>query len=128
MICDDPVERVVRVADGDTQIIRLDLGYRIYPEITARIEKVDCPEIDTVAGKLVAEYVDRRLREVSKLRWISRSLDQWKRSVGEFYWMENNTTVFFGSELLAKRFAKPFREKRTPWTAEELAAVEKLFR
>lgn len=43
---------IVRVIDGDTVVLDVDLGFRIHHQITARLDGIDAPEVRTSEGKL----------------------------------------------------------------------------
>lgn len=44
--------RLVRVVDGDTQYYDLDCGLRIFSDQSIRIQGINCPELNTDAGKV----------------------------------------------------------------------------
>jgi len=122
-IFDCPVDRIVRVVDGDTQHLLLDRGWSSFQGITTRIESIDAPENNTTAGKLVTVVVRMWLERVAqvkyRLRWISRDLDMYGRSLGDYRDREH-LAESLGEYLIAKQLAKPFAGKRAPWKAEEL--------
>jgi endonuclease YncB( thermonuclease family) len=48
---------VLDVHDGDTYRLRVDLGFRCAVTIQCRLHDVDCPELDTPAGKAARQFV-----------------------------------------------------------------------
>lgn len=42
---------VVRVVDGDTVVLRVDVGFHIYTEVVCRLRGVYAPEMDSLVGK-----------------------------------------------------------------------------
>lgn len=48
---------LVRVIDGDTYELRVDLGFKVYAEIPIRLYGWNCPETNTVEGHLAATVV-----------------------------------------------------------------------
>ncbi len=119
------VHSVIRVIDGDTQVLLLDLGFSTFKQVTTRIVSVDCPEKSTLAGRMVRTVVDQWLRDRSKakfnLTWISSEVDMYGRTLGDF--RDNTTTETLATYMLFMGFAKPFHEKRVPWTPAELDYV-----
>jgi micrococcal nuclease len=43
---------LIRVVDGDTIYVRVDLGFRLYRDISLRLEGINAPELKTTEGKL----------------------------------------------------------------------------
>jgi micrococcal nuclease len=52
---------VLRVVDGDTVRVRLDLGFDAGINLTLRLDGIDAPETDTRAGKDAAVWLAARL-------------------------------------------------------------------
>jgi endonuclease YncB( thermonuclease family) len=48
----------VRVIDGDTLVLRVDLGLRCSVEIEARVHGIDTPELRTHEGQMAKEFVE----------------------------------------------------------------------
>jgi endonuclease YncB( thermonuclease family) len=124
---DCPVHQVVRVVDGDTQKLLLDLGFATYVSVTTRVRGIDCPEMSTMPGRLVktvvAEWIDRVVRVGQfNLRWVSCEVDMYGRTLGDFY-DRSNPEDRLSSYMLFHGIAKTFHEKRVPWTAAELDVV-----
>lgn len=124
---DCPVASVVMV-DGDTQDIVLDRGWKVAQGVTTRIAGVDAPEIRTAAGKLVSQLVERWLNIIVstayRLRWLSRELDMYGRSLGDY--VDRQTGDTLSKYLLDNGLAKVFdgKKAREPWTDVELKTIE----
>ena len=92
--------------------------------ITTRLLGIDTPEMNTTAGRLVAEVVRIWLNEASRakyqLRWISAELDMYGRSLGDFRDRNDPSGQSLAMYLLGRGFAKPYKERREIWTPEEL--------
>jgi endonuclease YncB( thermonuclease family) len=43
--------QVLRVIDGDTVVVRADLGFRVGADITVRLRGINCPEMVLATGK-----------------------------------------------------------------------------
>jgi len=120
---DCPVDRIVRVVDGDTQHLLLDRGWSSFQGITTRLEGIDTPENNTPAGKsvrvVVQMWLDRVAQVKYRLRWVSRELDMYGRSLGDYFDREHPDESL-GKYLIRMKLAKPFQTKRTVWTEDEL--------
>lgn len=118
------------VVDGDTQHVILDRGWRTTQGITTRLEGVDTPEKNTTAGQFVAQVVVQWLAPICqtkyRLRWLSRDLDKYGRSVGTFVDREHPAESL-SDYLIRMELAKPYDGKsaRQPWLDSELASVVK---
>jgi micrococcal nuclease len=53
----DYTGRVIRVVDGDTLDVEIDLGFHVSVRERVRLAGINCPEINTDEGKAAAEYV-----------------------------------------------------------------------
>lgn len=124
---DCPVTSVIMV-DGDTQHIVLDRGWKVSQGVTTRIAGLDAPRIHTAAGKLVTQLVALWLNAIVstayRLRWLSRELDMYGRSLGDYADRQTGDTL--SKYLLDNGLAKAFdgKKAREPWTGAELTAVE----
>jgi micrococcal nuclease len=49
--------KVLKVVDGDTLDVEIDLGFHVYHELRLRLNHVDAPEMSTAAGKAAKAYV-----------------------------------------------------------------------
>lgn len=56
------VAEIVKVYDGDTYTLRLDLGFRSYLTLQVRLHRYDCPELRTDQGKQAREVAAGILR------------------------------------------------------------------
>ncbi len=45
---------LVRVIDGDTYVLDVDLGFRVHSHVTVRLRGLDCPEPSTAEGRRAA--------------------------------------------------------------------------
>lgn len=57
---------LIKVVDGDTVWVRVDLGFRLYRDINLRVGNINAPEMKTAEGKIaksVAQtwFVNRKL-------------------------------------------------------------------
>lgn len=56
-----------RVIDGDTYVLRLDLGFRVGLSINGRLHGVDAPELRTPEGDAAKAFVDPLLTPTTPL-------------------------------------------------------------
>jgi micrococcal nuclease len=64
----DYAARVVRVVDGDTLHLDVDLGFDILRRDTFRLAGINAPELRTVEGQLAKEWLELWLRDARELR------------------------------------------------------------
>jgi len=123
-----PVSEIIKVIDGDSVRVRVDLGFKITKVVDVRIEGVDAPEVrgsSKKAGKAVrgwvADWLEDRMSEGLKLD--SKELDKYGRSLGDLvaYGKKLSTT------LLVSKLAKPYDGgPKSEWAADELKAAQQL--
>jgi micrococcal nuclease len=105
--------RVVRVVDGDTVDLMIDLGFGIHRAQRVRLDGIDAPEIRggdplvKAAGLRTKAYLEEVLAEGKLIKLISTHYDKWGRAVGKI-WREEGIEI--GEELLKLGLAKPYRE------------------
>ncbi len=73
---------VLKVVDGDTFHLRLDLGWQITMKARCRIAGIDAPELDTEAGQAAKAYAQELLRPGDQVTFVSHSLDKYGRPLG----------------------------------------------
>lgn len=56
--------RVIRVIDGDTFDVEIDIGFRMVARLPLRLAHVDAPENNTPAGKAVTAWVKKKFGEL----------------------------------------------------------------
>jgi len=85
------VKEIVKIVDGDTVDIVLDLGFDVYRKERVRINRVDTPELnskDVAEKKLAIEaknYVSTWMINQKKIRIKTFKDDKYGRLLGEFY-------------------------------------------
>ena len=85
------VKEIVKIVDGDTVDIVLDLGFDVYRKERVRINRVDTPESnskDVTEKKLAIEaknYVSIWMINQKKIRIKTLKDDKYGRLLGEFY-------------------------------------------
>lgn len=73
---------VIRVIDGDTIRLDLDLGLRIWRTDNCRIAGINTPEMNTAAGKAAKAYAETLLTPGLYVMFESLQLDKYGRPLG----------------------------------------------
>lgn len=98
---------VVKIVDGDTVHLRLDLGWRIYYEARARIIGINCPEIMTKTGDDAKAYAATLLPIGGLVKFTSHSLDKYGRPLGS---ITDAAGTDFAAEMVAAGHAIPMKD------------------
>ena len=125
-----PINKVIKIIDGDSVRLEIDMGFKIYRHIDVRLIGIDTPETrgnSRKAGLMVRDVVEKIIMAWYKgdipFYLESTKLDKYGRVLGEI--TDERTRV--ADFLLLEGFAKPYQGKtKSPWTEEELKSVEKL--
>jgi len=88
---------VIRVIDGDTIELMLDLGWRVYMKASCRLYGINCPEKDTPEGVAAYGYTAGVLTPGTKVRFMSRKLDKYGRPLGTLIY---DTNKDFNAQLI----------------------------
>lgn len=74
---------VVRVIDGDTVVVDLDLGWRVYRnDEHIRVAGIDSPELSTPEGKAARDAAMSMLRPGDRVTVTSLAKPSFERTVG----------------------------------------------
>ena len=86
--------RVVRVIDGDTVEADVDLGFYTRIRTNLRIYGVDCPELNTDAGKAARDYLDNAVQQ-SGGEWTAdtKKADKYGNRWDAVIWLNDTTTL-----------------------------------
>jgi micrococcal nuclease len=86
---------VIRVIDGDTVVLNIDLGFKIHHISPCRLAGINAPEMNAKDEKVRAaavaskEYLQSLLPEGMEVTIASRKLDKYGRPVVDFLCEEN---------------------------------------
>jgi|SRR6266516_326124 len=97
---------VVRVVDGDTVHLSVDLGF--YVELhdrSVRIAHIDAPELSTDAGKAAKAYAQGLLGVGSQVTLLSHELDKYGRVLGSLTLSDGRD---FGKAMIDAEQAVPY--------------------
>ena len=98
---------ILRVVDGDTIHLRLDLGWHISYEARARIIGINSPEMNTPAGMEAKAYAASLLPVGGLVRFTSHSLDKYGRPLGAITDIDGTD---FGTEMVQAGHAFAMKE------------------
>lgn len=78
---------VVRVVDGDTVILKVDFGFRVFAESPFRLWGINCPEMNTPQGKLAKKRVEELLPVGKEIfaKTYKNPIDKYGRYLAELY-------------------------------------------
>ena len=121
---------LVRVLDGDTVEVDVDLGFDISKRVIVRLNGVNAPEtkgVEKPAGEVARGYVVRWFSAcTSRILLNSFSLDKYGRALGDFVQATQTSEVVLSlcvSLSLAKVVQPYDGGARTPFTPEALARI-----
>lgn len=75
------IAEVIRVVDGDTAELKIDLGFRMYMVANCRFYRVDTPELKKEPERALAakQFTESHLPVGAKVRISSKRLDKYGR-------------------------------------------------
>lgn len=95
--------RVVRLVDGDTVHLEIDLGFHLHLiDRSTRIAGIDAPELTTEAGKAARDYAAKLLPIGTAIQLRSHSLDKYGRVLGSLTLPDGSD---YGQAMIAARQA-----------------------
>jgi len=114
--------QVLRVVDGDTYEMRVDVGFRFEAHMPLRLAHVDAPERYTKAGKAVTQLVSDMLGSlpasvVVKTYKPEDPEDKYGRYLAEVYFMGQKVAqgvIDLAQYLLANGLAAPYEGGKRP--------------
>lgn len=105
---------VDKVVDGDTLVLRIDLGFLVWKEQRVRLALIDCPAIDEPNGQKAFQFVRDLMAKTSFVMVKTHQIDIYGRYVAHvFYSLNNNDSKdsvfksgkYLNQELINKGFA-----------------------
>ena len=105
---------VERVIDGDTLILRIDLGFQVWKEQRVRLAGIDTPAIDEPKGREAYEYARDQMAKVPYVMVKTNKIDIYGRYVGHIFYLlkdEDKDKIFaqgryLNQELVDRRLAR----------------------
>jgi len=77
---------VEKIVDGDTLILRIDLGFQVWKEQRIRLAGIDCPPIDEKKGYAAFEFVRDRLAQAPFVMVKTHQIDIYGRYVTHLFY------------------------------------------
>jgi micrococcal nuclease len=74
---------VIRVVDGDTIKVEIDLGFRVKIDIVARLARINAPELKTPEGEAAKAALAIKLLPGTLVHLQSKGVDRYGRSIAE---------------------------------------------
>ena len=104
---------VERVIDGDTVLLRVDLGFTVWKAQRIRLAEVDTPPMDEPKGQEAFRYVRDQLAQAQTVVVKTHKIDIYGRYVGHIFYTLKETDLadvfaagrYLNQELVAKGLA-----------------------
>lgn len=105
---------VDRVIDGDTLLLRIDLGFQVWKEQRVRLAGIDTPPMDDPKGREAYRFVLNRLAKIGFVMVKTNKIDIYGRYVGHVFYSSKNLSKggvfsnghYLNQELVSRRLAK----------------------
>jgi endonuclease YncB( thermonuclease family) len=94
---------LLRVIDGDTILVRIDLGFETFRRETIRLRGIDTPELRTEEGKEARQFVVDALGNIKGLVVRTYKTDVYGRYVGDVFYdelLEDKDQIFARGQFL----------------------------
>ncbi len=106
--------KVERVVDGDTLILRIDLGFQVWKEQRVRLAGLNTPGLDEPGGREAYRFVRDRLAGIPFVVVKTRKIDIYGRYVGHIFYSAAETRkdrvalagTYLNQELLERGLAR----------------------
>ncbi|UOE58096.1 thermonuclease family protein [Cytobacillus oceanisediminis] len=125
----------LKITDGDTYTLKVDCGFRIFPEMEMRLLGIDTPEVKKYAGRYIYEEEIEIGKQIAL--WVSNRIlnqplmiktqldkeDPYGRLLADVYYQENGIWVNLTERMLELGFdKKTIQEKLASSTTIEIPA------
>ena len=105
---------VDRVIDGDTLLLRIDLGFQVWKEQRIRLAEIDAPAMDEPKGKEAYRFVLNQLAKSEFVMVKTNKIDVYGRYVGHIFYSLKNLSKeailekgrYLNQELVNKGLAR----------------------
>ena len=82
---------VERVIDGDTLLVRIDLGFEVWVSKRMRLRGIDTPELSTPAGEQAQAFVRAQLKPAERIVVQTYFIDRYGRYVCDVFYLPGET-------------------------------------
>lgn len=102
--------KIIRVVDGDTYEVEVDLGFRIVARLPLRLAHVDTPERNTAAGKSVIKYLLALFGPLPTSVYVRtyKPVDKYGRYLADVYVPSTSGPLDLGQSLVEQGLAKSY--------------------
>jgi micrococcal nuclease len=97
---------VIRIIDGDTIEVTLDLGWKMYKTDSVRFADINAPEKNTDAGKKAAAFLTTLVKPGDKVTIQSHKLDKYGRCLATI--TVDKMSISLNERMLSSGNAVPF--------------------
>ncbi len=105
---------VDRVIDGDTLLLRIDLGFQVWKEQRVRLANIDTPAMDEPGGKEAYRFVLKQLAKADFVMVKTNKIDIYGRYVGHIFYSLKHLTKgavlsegeYLNQELISRGLAR----------------------
>jgi len=97
---------VLRVIDGDTVVIRVDVGFRMFAEMPMRLAFINAPEMNTQGGKDAKLFLERFVDGMRVVVKTYKPIDKYGRYLGTIYLGETNVNTW----MIQSGYAGEYKE------------------
>ena len=103
---------LVKVVDGDTVDLNVDLGFYNTAKIRFRFTGMDAPEVrgeSRVEGKRSKEYVIDKLTHAKRIRVVSEKTGKWGRWLGTIYYDNGDGLINLNESMVTEGYAVEYK-------------------
>lgn len=93
---------VIRVVDGDTVWVMVDLGFDLYRRTNVRLARCDTPELFHIGGLAAKAGLSALLPVTERVTLISEKVDSFGRAIGELILPDGRNVT---DEMVAQGYA-----------------------
>jgi|WetSurMetagenome_2_1015567.scaffolds.fasta_scaffold07218_2 micrococcal nuclease len=103
--------QVLRVIDGDTLKLQIDLGFSVFVAQSCRLVRIDAPEMSTMQGFTARQFVVDTLATVTAIKVNTSKPDKYGRWLVDFFFQSPPTGaqwINLSDLLLSTHHAVPY--------------------
>lgn len=110
--------KIVKVIDGDTLVLNIDLGFQVIKEQIIRLAQIDAADIETARGKKAFEYLRDLAGRLEEVVVKTNKVDIYGRYLGEVFYSNEDVNqsqtkifkngVYLNGELVKKGLVEVF--------------------
>lgn len=90
---------VIRIIDGDTIVLRIDLGFKLFWKVSCRLHGINCPELrsksasERIAAKAAKDFTASELPVGTMVLVYSVELDKYGRPLVDLFYEDKHLNV-----------------------------------